>query len=64
MVRVLVLLEEYNELLFLEAFLKKLGFDTLGLQRTALLDRKLLGFSPPAFDHSGARQALDGHANP
>ncbi len=46
MVRVLVLLEEYNELLFLETFLKKLGFDTLGLHRTVLLDRKLLGFSP------------------
>jgi hypothetical protein len=44
--RVLLLLEEYNELLYLEAFLKKLGFDTVGFQKPVLLERKLLGFSP------------------
>lgn len=44
--KALILLEEYNELVFLEALLKKLGFDTLGLQKTVLLERKLLGFSP------------------
>lgn len=46
MVRVLLLLEDYNELLFTETILKKVGFDVESSKNHLNLVEMLLGFNP------------------
>lgn len=46
MVRVLLLLEDYNELLFTETILKKVGFDVESAKNHLNLVETLLGFNP------------------
>ena len=46
MKRVLVVVEDYNEMVFCETVLKKVGFDTQGMQRLVGLDEILLSFRP------------------
>lgn len=47
--KILCLIEDYNELLFLETFLKKIGFDVLSTQKYQKIDDMILGFAPSLF---------------
>jgi hypothetical protein len=46
MTRILLAVEEFNELIFLEKLLKKLGFDVLGVQNDTVIPEKLMSFNP------------------
>ncbi len=46
MLRILLVLEDYSELTFLEAILKKVGFDVDGTQSLAQFEEKRLGLNP------------------
>jgi hypothetical protein len=46
MLRVLMILEDYAELMFLQTVLKKIGFDVEGLQNPALMDASILRLNP------------------
>lgn len=46
MTRILLAVEEFNELIFLEKLLKKLGFDVLGVQNDTVIAEKLMSFNP------------------
>jgi DNA-binding response OmpR family regulator len=46
MLRVFLVIDDYNELLYLQTLLKKLGFDTEGLQNTKKYADVSLGFNP------------------
>ena len=54
--RILLVLEDYNELLFLETLLKKVGFDVEGIRNETSLAEKMVGFSPDLVIATG-----DGH---
>ncbi|MEQ1877130.1 MAG: hypothetical protein ABL958_10820 [Bdellovibrionia bacterium] len=44
--RILLVVEDYNELVFLETLYKKVGLDVEGMQNDVAAPEKLLGFSP------------------
>lgn len=46
MKRILLLLEDYNELLYIETLLKKLGFDAMSAQKTKGIYDTLMSFRP------------------
>lgn len=46
MKKVLLLIEDYNELIYVETMLKKIGLDVIGMQKEVGLSEKLLSFSP------------------
>lgn len=46
MKRILLLTDDFNEMTFLETLLKKLGFDTLGIQNPAQAQEKALAMNP------------------
>lgn len=53
MLRILLGIEDYNELLYLQTFLKKIGFDTDGVQNEKKFADLLLGFNPQVVILSG-----------
>src|SRR5690349_13572803 len=44
--KVLVAVEDYSELVFLETLFKKVGLDVEGVQNDVAIPEKILGFSP------------------
>ncbi len=56
--RILLLLEEYNELVFIETFLRKIGFDVLGIQKPGKLDSSILSFNPSMIFISGKSKQI------
>ncbi len=46
MKRILLISEDFNEMTFLETLLKKLGFDTLGIQNPAIAQEKAMTMNP------------------
>ncbi|MGE3973955.1 MAG: hypothetical protein AB7F59_05455 [Bdellovibrionales bacterium] len=46
MARILLAIEEYKELIFLETLLKKVGFDVVGIQNDLAVYEKLMAFNP------------------
>lgn len=54
--KILLVLEDYNELLFLETLLKKVGFDVVSIRNEVSLTEKMMGFSPDLVIATG-----DGH---
>ncbi len=46
MKRVLLLTEDFNEMTFLETLLKKLGFDTVGIQNPGQMEEKAMALNP------------------
>ncbi len=46
MSRILLAIEEYNELIFFETLLKKVGFDVMGVQNDLVISEKLMSFNP------------------
>lgn len=49
MLRALLLLDDYAEMVFLQTLLKKLGFDVEGVQHTRSIEDLLLSFNPDLF---------------
>lgn len=58
MVRVLLLLEDYNELLFTETILKKVGFDVESSKNHLNLVETLLGFNPEVLVVPGSGRRI------
>ena len=58
MVRVLLLLEDYNELLFTETILKKVGFDVESAKNHLNLVEMLLGFNPEVLVVPGSGRRI------
>lgn len=48
MQRILLVLEDFNELVYLQTILKKIGFDVEGVSQAKKFDDVLLGFNPSA----------------
>jgi DNA-binding response OmpR family regulator len=46
MTRILLAIEDYNELIFFETLLKKVGFDVVGVQNDIVISEKLMSFNP------------------
>ncbi len=53
-------MEDYNEMVFVETVLKKIGFDCLGLQNDNSLADKVLGFSPALIIADGFGRKING----
>ena len=47
--KILILDDDYNELMFLETFFKKMGFDVIGIQKPQFVEKTVLGFIPQLF---------------
>ena len=60
MKKILLVLEDYNELIFAETLLKKMGFDCIGLQSESGLADKIMGFSPHLVLTEGFGQRFNG----
>jgi DNA-binding response OmpR family regulator len=58
--RVLLVIEDYNELLFAEKVLKKVGFDIESLHSESPLLDKMIGFLPDLVVATGNGQRVDG----
>jgi CheY-like chemotaxis protein len=58
--RVLLVLEDYNELLFLETLLKKLGFDVESIRNEVSLSEKIMGFAPDLIVATGDGHKING----
>lgn len=58
--KIMLILEDYNELVFVETVLKKLGFDALGLQSESQIHDKILGFSPHLIISEGVGRKING----
>lgn len=53
MVKVLLVYEDFNELLATESYLKKVGFDVLGVTNEVLLNDQILSFNPDVVVANG-----------
>ncbi|MCC6276877.1 MAG: hypothetical protein IT289_03050 [Oligoflexia bacterium] len=60
MKKILLCIEDYNELLFLEGLLKKLGFDIESIRNEAALSEKVIGFSPDVVIATGDGNKVQG----
>ncbi len=60
MVRVLLVIDDYNELLYLQTILKKVGFDVEGLQSQKKFSDASLGFNPQVVVVTGRGHQIDG----
>ncbi len=60
MKKILLVLEDYNELLFVETLLKKVGFDCLGLQSEQKIADSLLSFNPHLLISEGYGRKISG----
>jgi DNA-binding response OmpR family regulator len=58
--RVLLVLEDYNELLFLETLLKKVGFVVESIRNELSLNEKLMSFSPELVIATGEGNKING----
>lgn len=58
--KIMLILEDYNELVFAETVLKKMGFDALGLQSESQIYDKILGFSPHLIISEGVGRKING----
>ena len=58
--RVLLVLEDYNELLFLETLLKKVGFDVEGIRNETSVTEKMMGFTPDLVVATGDGNKING----
>ncbi len=56
--RILILIEEYNEMVFIETFLRKIGFDVVGIQKASKLEGELLSFNPNILFISGKSKQI------
>jgi CheY-like chemotaxis protein len=58
--RILLVIEDYNEALFLEGFLKKLGFDLENVRSESQLSDKMLSFAPDLVVATGDGKKISG----
>lgn len=60
MKKILLVLEDYNELLFVETLLKKVGFDSMGLQAESKIADALISFNPQMLITEGRGRKING----
>src|SRR5882724_4032923 len=60
--RVLLVIEDYNELLLVEKILKKIGFDIESLPSEASLPERMMGFLPDLVLATGDGNRINGHS--
>jgi DNA-binding response OmpR family regulator len=60
MKKILLCIEDYNEMLFLEGLLKKLGFVVETIRNETAIAERVLGFSPEVVIASGDGQKING----
>jgi DNA-binding response OmpR family regulator len=53
-------MEDYNEMVFVETILKKIGFDCTGVQNDNNLADKILSFSPHLIIGDGMGRKING----
>lgn len=58
--RILLVIENLNELLFLESLLKKMGFDTTSIRNEAAISEQIVSFGPDIVLATGEGSKLDG----
>ena len=61
MSRILLAIEDYNELIFLETVLKKIGFDVIGVQNDLVIAEKLMSFNPALMIVSSQGNRVNGN---
>ncbi len=60
--RILLVIEDYNELLFVEKNLKKVGFDVESLPSESSLPERMMGFLPDLVIATGDGSRINGHS--
>ncbi|MGE3759396.1 MAG: hypothetical protein AB7H97_16655, partial [Pseudobdellovibrionaceae bacterium] len=60
MARIMIILEDFNEMTFMESALKKVGFDTMGLLNETNLPDKMMIFNPSVVLSRGRGNRLSG----
>lgn len=60
MLRTLLVLDDYGEMVFLQTLLKKLGFDVEGIQNLRSLDDTLLSFNPDMLIATAKGKRING----
>lgn len=60
--RILLVIEDYNELLYVEKSLKKVGFDVESLPSEASLPERMMGFLPDLVIATGDGNRINGHS--
>ncbi len=60
MLRILLVLDDYSEMVFLQALLKKMGFDVDGAQSHSQFEEKLLGLNPEVVIATGSGKKVKG----
>jgi len=60
--RILLVIEDYNELLYVEKSLKKVGFDVESLPSEASLPERMMGFLPDLVIATGDGNRVSGHS--
>ena len=60
MKKIMFVMEDYNEMVFVETVLKKIGFDCMGLQNDVAINDKILGFSPALLIADGFGRKTNG----
>jgi len=60
--RILLVIEDYNELLYVEKNLKKVGFDVESLPSEASLPERMMGFLPDLVIATGDGNRINGHS--
>lgn len=58
MVKILLVYEDFNELTLTESYLKKVGFDVVGISNEVLLADQLLSFNPDVIVANGKNQRV------
>lgn len=58
--RILLVIDEFNELVGLETLFRRLGFDVLSLGREATVQEAILGFPPDLIIATGRGRQVDG----
>jgi DNA-binding response OmpR family regulator len=60
--RILLVIEDYNELLYVEKNLKKVGFDVESLPSESSLPERMMGFLPDLVIATGDGNRINGHS--
>ena len=58
MVKILLVYEDFNELTLTESYLKKVGFDVVGISNEVLLQDQLLSFNPDVVVTNGSNNRV------
>lgn len=58
--KILIVMESYHEMSNMESILRKIGIDTMGLQKTLMINEKIVSFAPDIVALQSTGQRING----